>query len=217
MNKWGMRLILVGISLTSCVLWFLMPQNAFGQNKRQKSKSQVIHISEPATTTIQKLYVDADLVAFVEIRSGDSEHYRASVYKAEVTRGFKGTKEKDLIYFGNFTGYRIGYEYLVFLQKTDKTLGGLKLDSQKTARGPFSPQNKYFQIMYEGYSVMPVEYECIFDGKVAERCDYGVKFNIYQVNLPGVLKTYPQEDSECGHPYWKWVRRTQVEAFLSEL
>lgn len=218
-DKIKMSLIIYLLILFFCGMWLFLPQKALGQkqNRKSKSKGEVIHLSEPATVTLQALYAEADLVAFVQIRSGDSEHYRASVYKAEVIHGFKGTREKDLIYFGNFTGYRIGYEYLVFLKKTNTTLGNLKLGNQKTTREPFSPQHKYFQIMYDGYSIMPVEYECIFDGGLGEDCDYGVRFNIYQVILPEILKTYPKEEDNCSHPYRKWVHRTQVEAFLNEL
>jgi hypothetical protein len=70
--------------------------------------------------------------------------------------------------------------------------------------------------MYDGYSVMPVSYECFFDGKDSEKCGYGVKFNTYQVELPSTLKTFPKDVGEFS-PDKKWVRRDAVKVALANL
>ena len=122
----------------------------------------IIHvvISEPATVGITDLYKQADLVAVVRVISGDSEHYEKTVYKAEVQTAFKGTKNGEVLYFTPFIGYGIGSEYVAFLLRSNdklvpKPLPGLSYGSLYTS----------YQIMYEGFSIMPLDYACVFDGK----------------------------------------------------
>ena len=70
--------------------------------------------------------------------------------------------------------------------------------------------------MYEDYSVMPISYECFFGGKDSDKCDYGVKFNTYQVKLPATLKTFPKDVGEFSTDK-RWVRRKAVEEALVAL
>jgi hypothetical protein len=81
----------------------------------QKSETVTIRISEPGAVSLETLFAQADLVAFVEIRSGDAENYNHALYKASVLKSYKGARENEVIYFTPFIGYGIGSEYLVFL------------------------------------------------------------------------------------------------------
>lgn len=180
-------------------------------------KTETVTISsDPATVSLAALFAQADLVAFVKIHSGDAESYKLTLYEAVVLDGYKGAKEKDVIYFAPFIGYGVGNEYLVFLRRTNKRIGAEIDESVKPNRSPYDPAQTYHYIMYDGYSVMPVSYECFFEGKDSEKCDYGVEFNTYQVELPSTLKTFPNDVGEFS-PDHKWVRRDAVKVTLANL
>jgi hypothetical protein len=179
-----------------------------------QQKNQTVVISDPAPVILASLFSQADLVAYISIQSGDAEHYNAAIYKALVTQAFKGAKPDQLIYFGPFVSYGIGGEYLVFLKKTDQHLVDLADHSKPI--GPFAGAEIYYRVMYEGYSVMPVAYECIFDGNYKDKCDYGVWFNIYQVKLPPTLKAFPVSVGDFPADK-KAVRRDAVNRELSVL
>ncbi|MGH9710057.1 MAG: hypothetical protein ACRD37_05890, partial [Candidatus Acidiferrales bacterium] len=76
------------------------------------AQQQSVTLSEPATIKIQNLLKQADLVAVVRIRSGDTEQYPTAVYKAEVLKSFKGTEVGAKIFFGPYASYGLGSEYL---------------------------------------------------------------------------------------------------------
>jgi hypothetical protein len=61
-------------------------------------KNQTVTISDPSPVTLASLLAQADLVAFITIQSGDSEHYNAAIYKAQVTKSYKGAKADQVIY-----------------------------------------------------------------------------------------------------------------------
>src|SRR6185295_15502941 len=100
-------------------------------------KSETVTISEPATVALASLFAQADLVAFITIQSGDAEHYKAAIYKAQVTKAYKGSKTDSLIYFGPFVSYGIGSEYLVFLKKTNQNLVNLVDPTKPKVQLPF--------------------------------------------------------------------------------
>ena len=99
-------------------------------------------------------------------------------------------------------------------KKTDQRLVDLADHSKPV--GPFVGTETYYRVMYDGYSVMPVDYECIFDGKDKDKCDYGVRFNIYQVELPPTLKAFPVNVGDFPADK-KSVRRNSVNRELSVL
>jgi hypothetical protein len=179
-------------------------------------KTDTITISDPATVSLASLFAQSDIVAFVKIHSGDAKSYKLTLYEAEVLDAYKGAKEKEVIYFAPFIGYGVGEEYLVFLKKTDKRIGEQIDERVKPNHAPYNATKNYFRIMYEGYSIMPVSYECFFDGKDSDKCGYGVKFNIYQVALPPTLKAFPKDVGEFS-PDKKWVRRDAVKTALAHL
>lgn len=202
----------ISFQILTVIVLLLLTSVCFGQ-----SKTQMITTSDPASVSFASLFSKADLVAFIKIYSGDTESYKQTLYKAEVLSAYKGVKEKDIIYFAPFNGYGIGNEYLVFLRKTDKRVGEIIDESVKPNSSPYDASQKYFSVMYEGYSIMPVSYECLFEGKDnLDRCDYGVEFNIHQVELPTSLKTFPKDVGEFSDDV-KWVRRKLVEETLTML
>jgi hypothetical protein len=179
-------------------------------------KTETITISEPATVSLASLFAQADIVAFVKIHSGDAESYKLTLYEAEVLDAYKGAKQKDVIYFAPFIGYGVGEEYLVFLKKSDKRIGEQIDERVKANHPPYDATQIYYRIMYDGYSVLLISYECFFDGKDSDKCGYGVKFNTSQVELPSTLKTFPKNVGEFS-PDKKWVRRDAVKVALANL
>src|SRR4051794_33234089 len=73
-----------------------------------------------ASVKLSDLFKQADLVAAVEIVSGDAENYPVVVYKGKVLTAFKGIGENETIFFGPFVGFAVGNEYIVFLTKSKR-------------------------------------------------------------------------------------------------
>lgn len=152
--------------LSSVVALLLSAIAGFGQ----RNKTETITTSDPASVTLAALFAQADVVAFVEIRSGDAESYDVAVYKARVLNGYKGAKEKDVIYFTPFISYGLGSEYLVFLKKTGKRLHDIIPKENRRKRLPYDAKQAFHRIMYEGYSVMAISFECVFGKSAYENC-----------------------------------------------
>jgi hypothetical protein len=173
-----------------------------------------IEISEPATVNIVGLFKQADLVAVIRILSGDSEHYATTVYKAEVVTAFKGAHSGEKLYFGPFISYGVGSEYLAFLRRSDVGLNPAPATEGSGLH--YGAIGRLFRVMYEGYSIMPIEYVCVFEGKEpSEQCADAIKVNAHQVRLPRALRTYPAEPAaDLSGSDEKWVKK---EALLSAL
>jgi hypothetical protein len=163
-----------------------------------------------ASVKLHDLFKQADLVAVVRIVSGDTEHYPTTVYKATIETPFKGATKGDMIFFGPFVGLGVGHEYVAFLRKSSEIRpnngsSGLNYGIIPTP----------YEIMYDGYSILNVDYACVFDGQgIPQQCDYGVKLNPEQVVLPRNIKTFPPGDAGAIPNHKKWVRR---ELLLDEL
>lgn len=198
-----------------CLLMMLaLSRQCLGQQVR----NEVVTISDPASVSFKRLFQQADLVAFIRIRAGDADNYKDTLYKADVVVAYKGTREHDTIYFGPFIGYGIGNEYLVFLRKTPTTIDDLTKANLQSAVIPFVGKEPYFSVMYGGYSVMHVEYVCVFDGKnPQEKCDYGIRINVEQVTLPATLRRFPPDRKNSFVPEVRHVRRSAIETELSTL
>jgi len=181
----------------------------------QQSKVITVTTSDPASVTLEDLFKEADLVAFIEVLSGDSENYEQVLYKARVIKGFKGVVAAEPIYFGPFTSYGIGSEYLVFLRKNSTTVGALASASAKNMPLLFDSSQITYGVMYVGYSIMPVRFECVFEK--SNKCDYAVKFNAKQVRLPKELNQFNEEFDESGVSDRRFVKRKSIEAFLQKL
>ncbi len=166
-----------------------------------------------ARIRVSDLFKQADVVATVRILSGDSEHYPVTVYKGEVEKAFKGTAPKEIIYFGQFVSFGVGSEYLVFLSRAEKEIE----PKDKPSGFNYGVLSSFFRIMHGGFSIMPIEYACVFEGKdVAQRCDYAVKLNPEQVILPATIKAFPRGEAGALTNYEKWVRQKELVSFLEQ-
>ena len=162
-----------------------------------------------APVKIENLFAQADQIALVKVLSGDSEHYSTAVYKAIVETDFKGTVKGQILFFGPYTGYSVGTEYLLFLKR----------GSTQSANIPtpisYGLLPSVSTIMYEGYAALPVGYECVFDGADTRQiCDDSVQLNPEQIILPKTINTFPAGDATAITNYRKWVRK---DVFLSLL
>jgi hypothetical protein len=73
------------------------------------------------------------------------------------------------------------------------------------------------QVMYQGYSFLPVEYNCVFPEKESgESCDYGIEFSPEKLVLPKKIKSYPDGTRGGGGPR-HWVRRGDLLVYLELL
>lgn len=154
------------------------------------SAQQTIEIIEPGKVAIRDLFKQADIVAVIQILSGDTENYDTTVYKSRVLTAFKGAEVGQQLFFGPFVGYEVGGEYVAFLLRAKVSP---KLQPHKGPTITYGPLEAFHLIMYQAYSIMPLRYECAFDGKdSAQRCDYGVRVNTDQVKLPAAVKTFPR-------------------------
>jgi hypothetical protein len=172
-----------------------------------------VEITEPATVKMEELFQQADAVATIEILSGDAEHYATAVYKARVVESFKGLTAGEIIYFGPFISYGIGSEYLAFLHRSQ---AGLRPE-QPVDSGPlnYGTLESFYEVMYQGYSIMPVQYVCVFNGKdPSEQCDYGIKINTYQVRVSKTIKGFPPERHDAVGTDKKWFRKAQLLSLL---
>ena len=181
-----------------------------------KAQEQRTTISEPARVKVEELLKQADLVAIVRILSGDTEHYPQAVYKAEVLQPFKGAEKGAILYFGPFIGYGLGKELLVFLRHSEK---GIEPEPRATISGlSYGSILSFYLVMYDGYSALRIDYDCVFDGQeTAERCDYGIRVNTFQLVLPKSVRTYPSSTTGSFSEDTKWVRKTVFIAYLQKL
>lgn len=177
----------------------------------------IVTTSDPKSVSIESLFAEADAVAFVKVMSGDIENYNDALYKAATTKGYKGLKEKDVIYFAPFIGYGIRSEYLVFLRKTDGVIGDIVDKNSKSKMRPYDPAQKIHEIMYEGYGIMPVSFECAFQKPSHSTCQEAVQFVISQVTLPKRIKTYPEEKPDETPSNKRFVKRSEIEGSLESL
>jgi hypothetical protein len=176
---------------------------------------RTVEISEPATVTITDLFKQADVVVVVEILSGDSENYETAVYKAKVLTTFKGAEVGQQLFFGPFIGYEVGGEYVAFLRRAKV---GPKVQAHDGPTMTYGPLEAFHLIMYQGYSIMPLRYECAFDGKdPAQSCDYGVRVNTDQVKLPPTVRTFPRTSKDDFVDANRWVRKDVLLRLLATL
>ena len=183
----------------------------FSAHMASAQQTQTIHISEPGVYKLSELFRNADTVALVKVVSGDAENYDRTVYKAEVVKGFKAAEVGETIYFGPYTGVRLGWEYVLFLRNVAKPL------VPKTTSNASYGTVRYSEVFDEGYSSMETSYECIFDGKeVREHCDYGVRVCTDYIVLPKSLPAFPPMTEEP--PFGcRWVRKTLLISVLGSL
>ena len=154
---------------------------------------------------LSDLFREAEVVALVSVDGGDARAFKQAIYRATVNEGFKGTTAGKEIYFGPYASYRVGGEYIVFLDRAQEKVG----ETLKRAPSPWpeASEQPLLRVMYAGYSALPVEYTCVF-----EKCAHGVSVPSSQVLLPSALARTPEE--RVSTRYDAWVER---DAFLKIL
>src|SRR6476660_10016171 len=204
-----MKIFMTRVYFTSLVCLTVVASTA-------KAQKLEVTISEPAPVKIEELFKQADLIAVVHILSGDAEHYQTAVYKAEVLQPFKGTEKGATIYFGPYIRYELGGELIVFLRRSRN---GTEPKQQTATSGlSYGPISPFYLVLYEGYSALQTQYECVFDGKdIAQQCDDGVEVNTSQVILPKSIRTFPSSTKGAFSRETHWVRKKAFIAYLEKL
>lgn len=154
---------------------------------------------------VDRLYAEADFVGFVQVLSGEFKEYTGAVYRGKILNVLKGSTDETEIYFGPFSGYGIGSEYLLFARKTDKTLDG----HWSQADRPMIPLHypsaaPYFTIMFEGFGMMPVQYVVGLDGSGIEIASH--------IKLPTTLK-----DNIVRSENRDWISKNTLAKYLESL
>jgi hypothetical protein len=164
---------------------------------------------------LEKLYKEADLVAFIKIVSGDTENYEDTIYKSRVITALKGTDIGKTVFFGPYVSYGVGSEYLIFLKSSGVGIGTLSTKGKESRTVAYDDSSEYFRVMYGGYSILPVTYECAFGPISASgSCAYAV--NMATVMLPNSIKSFPEEAR--GEKFSAaFVQKTSIEVFLNTL
>jgi len=161
---------------------------------------------------VEKLYAEADVVALVKILSGDTESFEDTIYKASVLTAYKG-KVQSTLYFGPYISYGVGSEYLIFLKNSGKQLRSLATKN-KTVAYPLDAD--YLRVMYGGYSILPVGFECGFGSINAPRNGCEDSIDARTVILPKEIESYSAqfEDKSEDRPF---VRKTELLAYIEKL
>ncbi len=198
--------------ISAALIVALLTPSLIGQTSVTTTVGQTTTtITEPGVTDIPELFRVSDKVALVKTVSGDTEHYKVAVYKAQVVQPFKGAVSGETLYFGPYVGLKLGWEYIVFLRATAEPLQPLATTA--VSYGSVS----YFRIFNEGYTVLDTSYKCVFKGEnVSEPCDYAVRVCTDYVKTPKSLAVEPrlEEDTPFG---CRWARRKQFIAVLEGL
>jgi hypothetical protein len=168
-------------------------------------------LTEPGVTDIPQLFRVSDKVALVKTVSGDTEHYKVAVYKAQVVQPFKAAVSGETLYFGPYVGLKLGWEYLVFLHATAEPLQPMAATAVSYGSVP------YFRIFNEGYTVLDASYQCVFKGENAsEHCDDAIRVCTDYLKTPKSLALAPPLEEET--PFGcRWARRKQFIAILEGL
>jgi len=170
-----------------------------------------IVLTEPPILTLEQLFRRADVVALVEIVSGDAEHYRQAVYKAKVVAGYKGARSGQTIGFGPYIGHEIGTNYVLFMTRTSPP----RVTASKGEEGVKPVAEPFYGVMLEGYGSMQVDYVCVFDDQVGSPCGEGASVG-WHVELPEVTKLFDRGSGGI-HPGRSWVHSRDLQLLLEKL
>lgn len=143
------------------------------RNMRYATILIFILVSNVSATTLPKIKMEvlfkmADVVALVEIKQGETIDYDGgscgAVYKASVIEGFKGVKKEQLIHFGPYHGYKIGYKYLLFLNNPGKVFEPISSTNYRSEAARqkhlLKCKNKLkgLRIMHSGKGAIKIDY-----------------------------------------------------------
>jgi hypothetical protein len=173
------------------------------------SNVATVSITEPSTSSLETLFNEADIVALVHVVSGDAESYRTVMYKAEVLNAYKGSVDGQVIYFGPFSGTRIGRDYVEFLRTVEMVATPIREHSYGAVR--------YGEVLNQGYGAMDSSYACVFPGRIPDQsCDYAIRICTDYVKLPKNVPSAPPEKSDP--PFGcRWVRKQVFMSLLDHM
>jgi len=202
--------VLAGMALSS----LLTPSLGTAQSVAIKASTdtrQTTDITEPGTIPLEQLFKMADVVATVEVVSGDTENYNGAIYKPIVLTAFKGKKKGETIYFGQYSGVRLDWEYTLFLRNPK--------DPAVPTKSPTAGFGtvEFLDVFNQGYSAMEGSYSCVFGGGIPDHsCDYGVRVCTDYIVLPKGVRAFPPEKDDP--PFGcRWVRKSKFVALLDDL
>ncbi len=145
------------------------------------------------------------------------------MHQATAIQGFKGARPGDWVFFFPIE-YVIGSEDFVFLQQAtgignDGKPYPARLQIPPSTGRSRSKNMRIFSI-YKAefkFTVMQVEYVCVFEKGPSPPCDYGIKVDTRHVTLPDNLKTYLPEPKESLDGEMRWIRRDSLISILHDL
>ncbi len=175
-----------------------------------------------ARINLTDLFQEADLVAFVEVTSGEmlgvGDDSCGAKYAARVLEAFKGSTTGEKIEFGNFYGYEIGGRYILFLVKAPRThepmmsSNSMQLDVRAKIQTWCGPKLLRNTVMHSGNGALKVPWVSKF------KYQDGVLVPTRYVALPKGLSTSPAKVTEVNEFSDEvWVRLTELTTTLRGL
>ena len=165
--------------------------------------------------TILTLYDQADVVAIVNIESGEiiegKEFPCGAKYRSKVIEPLKNTKVDQYLEFGYFIGQGIGNKYLVFLTKKPNIYAPVISTNSYSAfsKSYFDRQCKSkhpdYEIMHHGYGIQEMEFPSEANYKDA------FLISTEYLKLPSSTKTISPEREICN--LWErcmWVTKESI-------
>jgi hypothetical protein len=175
-----------------------------------------------APVTIADLYKDADIVAKVQILSGQvlgiGENACGAKYNAVVEEAYKGVRQGETIEFGNFYGYEVGNQYVLFLVRPGRThepmmsTNSTYMDARQSYLKRCAPQLRRHTVMHSGNGALPVYRTVEFNYTDA------VQVPRRYVVLPLETRAKPARVGERGeYSEMVWVRAEDMSKLLNGL
>ncbi|MFC3682392.1 hypothetical protein [Hydrogenophaga luteola] len=178
-----------------------------------------LHFLVQATTLpsieLSQLFRDADIVALVEVASGETigtgEKSCGAKYAALVVDGFKGVSAGETIEFGNYYGYEIGSRYVLFLvgpgRKHEPVMStnSMHRDAQAEHEKRCASRLRRNTVMHSGNGALRVHWVTDFQYKD------GVAVPTRYVVLPSTIPTIPAKITETNEFSSEvWVRLPEL-------
>lgn len=188
--------------------------------------SYFLSLSAGGTTlppiALDQLFRDADVVASVQVVSGEllgvGEASCGAKYSALVLDGFKGVTAGTTIEFGNYFGYEIGNQYILFLVRPGRThepmmsTNSMHLNARAEHLKRCGQKLLRNTVMHSGNGALKIHW-------VAElKYKDGVAIPTRYVTLPAGLSTVPAKVTETNEFSGEvWVALPEFSKVLREL
>ncbi|WP_457325670.1 hypothetical protein [Roseateles sp. P5_E11] len=151
---------------------------------------------------VSQLFQDADIVALVEVTSGETigtgEKSCGAKYSALIVDGFKGASAGATIEFGNYYGYEIGNRYVLFLvgpgsrHEPVMSANSMHRDAEAEHEKRCASRLRRNTVMHSGNGALRVHWVADFQYKD------GVAVPTRYVVLPSAVSTIPAKVTETN-------------------